>query len=181
MIKGQFDEALKSLREGELVYRETLGDKSAYLVSNLSRQAAVLSEKNDLKTAEGKAREALAIARDFSPEHHLGWARPLTALGKILIKSGRAREGEDYLRQALAIYVKQMTKSYFNIATLKIVLSQFLVAENRLAEAEQVAVEAREDVLRNLGAHHPLMKLANKNLIAVYEKEGKHNLTEALK
>ena len=102
-------------------------------------------------------------------------------LGKILIKSGHTREGEDYLRQALAILEEQTTKNYFDIGNLKIDLSQFLLAENRLTEAEQIAAEAREDVLRNLGAQHPLMKSATTNLSAIYEKEGKHDSAAALK
>ena len=181
MIRRQFGEAQKFLQEGEQVYRDTLGDKSTYLAANLNRQAAVLSEKNDLKAAEGKAREALAVARDFSHQHKVLWAGPMTTLGKILIKSGRAREGEDYMRQALAIYDQQTTKNYFSIGNLKIDLSQFLLTQNRLAEAEQIAVEARGDMLRNLGAQHPLMKSATRNLIAIYEKEGKRDLAEALK
>jgi tetratricopeptide (TPR) repeat protein/predicted Ser/Thr protein kinase len=181
MIKRQFDEAQKFLQEGEQIFREILGDKSSYLVANLSRQAAVLLEKNDLNAAEAKAREALKMARDCSPEQSLWWEAPVAALGKILIKSGRAREGEDYLRQALAILEEQTTKNYFDIGNLKIDLSQFLLAENRLAEAEQMAIGAREDVLRNLGPQHPLMKSVTRNLMTIYEKEGKRDLAEALK
>jgi eukaryotic-like serine/threonine-protein kinase len=181
MIKGQFDEAQKFLQDGEQIFREILGDKSSYLVANLSRQAAVLLEKNDLNAAEAKAREALTMARDCSPKQSLWWAMPVAALGKILIKSGHAREGEDYLRQALAILEEQTTKNYFDIGNLKIDLSQFLLAQNRLAEAEQIAIEAREDVLRNLGAKHPLMKPATENLIAIYQKEGKGKLVGTLK
>jgi len=181
MIKGQFDEAQKFLREGEQIFREILGDKSSYLVANLSRQAVVLLEKNDLNAAEAKAREALTMARDCSPEQSLWWGMPVAALGKILIKSGHTREGEDYLRQALAILEQQTTKNYFDIGNLKIDLSQFLLSQNRLAEAEQIATEAREDVLRHLGAQHPLMKPATENLIAIYQKEGKGNLVGTLK
>jgi serine/threonine protein kinase len=181
MIRRQFDNAEKFLQEGEQIYRETLGDKSFYLAANLNRQAAVLSEKNDLKAAEAKAHEALAVARDFAPEHRVLWAGPMTTLGKILIKSGRTSEGEDYLRQALATYDQQTMKNYFYIANLKIDLSQFLLAQNRQAEAEQIAVEAREDVLRNLGAGNPLMKSVTRNLMTIYEKEGKRDLAEALK
>ena len=180
-MQRQFDEAEKYLIEGERVYRETLGDKSFYLSANLNRQAILFSEKNDLKAAEEKARESLAVARDFSPENRVLWAGPMATLGKVLIKTGQVREGEDYLRQALAIYNQQTTKNYFNIGNLKIDLSQFLLAENRWPEAEKIASEAREDVLRNLGAQHPLMKSANKNLIVIYDKEGKHDLAEALK
>src|SRR5947208_1276702 len=114
-MQRQFDEAEKYLIEGERVYRETLGDKSFYLSANLNRQAILFSEKNDLKAAEEKARESLAVARDFSPENRVLWAGPMATLGKVLIKTGQVREGEDYLRQALAIYYQQTTKNYFNI------------------------------------------------------------------
>jgi serine/threonine-protein kinase len=181
MIKGQFNEAQEFLREGEQIFREILGDKSSYLVANLSRQATVLLEKNDLTGGEAKAREALVMAHECSPERSLWWAMPMTALGKVLIKSGRFREGEDYLRQVLVILEEQTTKNYFDIGNLKIDLSHFLLAENRPVEAEQMAVEAREHVLRNLGAQHPLMKSATTNLIAIYEKEGKRDLARALK
>ncbi len=122
-MQRQFDEAEKYLIEGERVYRETLGDKSFYLSANLNRQAILFSEKNDLKAAEEKARESLAVARDFSPENRVLWAGPMATLGKVLIKRGQVRQGEDYLRQALAIHNQQTTKNYFNIGNLKIDLS----------------------------------------------------------
>jgi eukaryotic-like serine/threonine-protein kinase len=182
MNRRQFDDAQKLLKEGEQLFRATLGDKNFYLAANLNRQAAVLSEENDLITAEAKAREAVAMVRNCSAEHGVLWGGgSLVTLGKILIKSGRASEGEDYLRQALSIYDRQSTKNYFSIGKVKMDLSQCLLTQNRLTEAEQIAIEAREDVLRNLGAQHPAMQAANKNLIAVYEKEGKHKLAEGLK
>ena len=96
----------------------------------------------------------------------------------MLIKAGRAREGEDYLRQALAIYQQQNTKNYFNIANLKIDLSQFLLSQNRLAEAEQMAVEARDEVRQNLGETHPFLRTAENNLNKIFEKEGKPGLAQ---
>jgi tRNA A-37 threonylcarbamoyl transferase component Bud32/tetratricopeptide (TPR) repeat protein len=179
--KHQFDDAQRYLLEGERVYREILGDENFYVCANLNRQAALLSEKNDLEAAEAKARESLAVARDFSPANNVLWAGPMTTLGNILIKSGRGRDGEDYLRQALAIYEHQPTKNYFNIGNLKIDLSQFLLSQDRLSEAEAFAVQAREDVRHNLGEQHPLMKSATTNLIAIYERQGKSDLANGLK
>jgi serine/threonine protein kinase len=172
-IRHQPDEAEKYLLEGEKIFRAALGDRNIYVSYNLYRQAVALSQKNDFKAAEAKARESLAVVRDFSPDSRLVWAPPIWTLGDVLIKAGRAREGEDYLRQALAIYKQQDTKNYFNIATLKIDLSQFLLSQNRLAEAEQMAVEARDEVRQNLGETHPLLKTAANNLNKIFEKEGK--------
>jgi serine/threonine-protein kinase len=180
-MQRQFDEAEKYLIEGERVYRETLGDKSFYLSANLNRQAILFSEKNDLKAAEEKARESLAVARDFSPENRVLWAGPMATLGKVLIKTGQVRQGEDYLRQALAIHNQQTTKNYFNIGNLKIDLSQFLLAQNRWPEAEKLALEAYNETKQNLGNQHPASKAAADNLNKMYQKRGKHIAAEEIK
>ena len=180
-MQRQFDEAEKYLIEGERVYRETLGDKSFYLSANLNRQAILFSEKNDLKAAEEKARESLAVARDFSPENRVLWAGPMATLGKVLIKTGQVRQGEDYLRQALAIHNQQTTKNYFNIGNLKIDLSQFLLAQNRWPEAEKLALEAYNETKQNLGDQHPASKAAADNLNKMYQKRGKHTAAEEIK
>jgi len=180
-MQRQFDEAEKYLIEGERVYRETLGDKSFYLSANLNRQAILFSEKNDLKAAEEKARESLAVARDFSPENRVLCAGPMATLGKVLIKTGQVRQGEDYLRQALAIHNQQTTKNYFNIGNLKIDLSQFLLAQNRWPEAEKLALEAYNETKQNLGNQHPASKAAADNLNKMYQKRGKHTAAEEIK
>ncbi len=180
-MQRQFDEAEKYLIEGERVYRETLGDKSFYLSANLNRQAILFSEKNDLKAAEEKARESLAVARDFSPENRVLWAGPMATLGKVLIKRGQVRQGEDYLRQALAIHNQQTTKNYFNIGNLKIDLSQFLLAQNRWPEAEKLALEAYNETKQNLGDQHPASKATRDNLNKIYEKEGKQAAAQEIK
>jgi serine/threonine protein kinase len=181
LIRHQPDEAEKYLLEGEQVYRETLGEKSFYLASNLNRQAAAFVQKNDLKAAEAKARASLVVARDFSPDNRLLWAAPMWTLGNVLSKTGRAREGEDYLRQALAIYEQQATKNYFTIANLKIDLSKFLLTQNRLPEAERVARAALDEARQNLGAQHPLLQVAANNLRDISEKQGAHAATQSLK
>jgi len=180
-MQRQFDEAEKYLIEGERVYRETLGDKSFYLSANLNRQAILFSEKNDLKAAEEKARESLAVARDFSPENRVLWAGPMATLGKVLIKRGQVRQGEDYLRQALTIHNQQTTKNYFNIGNLKIDLSQFLLAQNRWPEAEKLALEAYNETKQNLGDQHPASKATRDNLNKIYEKEGKQAAAQEIK
>ena len=180
-MQRQFDEAEKYLIEGERVYRETLGDKSFYLSANLNRQAILFSEKNDLKAAEEKARESLAVARDFSPENRVLWAGPMATLGKVLIKRGQVRQGEDYLRQALAIHNQQTAKNYFNIGNLKIDLSQFLLAQNRWPEAEKLALEAYNETKQNLGDQHPASKATRDNLNKIYEKEGKQAAAQEIK
>jgi|GEM_PF-2637696 len=61
------------------------------------------------------------------------------------------------------------------MASLRIDLSQCLLSQNRLSEAKALAIEARNDVIRDLGPQHPLTKSATENLNAIYEKQGKHD------
>lgn len=179
--RNQPNEAEKYLLESEQILRETLGESNIYRASTLDRQAAALFLKNDLKAAEEKARESLLVFQKSSPGNKLGWATPMWTLGDILTKAGRAREGEDYYRQALVIYEQQSPKNYNFIATLKIRLSQSLLVQNRLAEAEPVALEARAEANQHLGEQSPLTKAATDNLIKIYEKQGKHDLAQRLK
>jgi tetratricopeptide (TPR) repeat protein len=179
--QNQLDDAEKYLREGEDVYRQTLGDENFYLAMNISRQANVFLAKNDLKVAEQKAKDALAMLRDFSTRNNFASATPMLILGQILVKAGRAREAEEYLRQALAIYEAQTRKNFSVIAEIKISLSQSLLAQNRLLQAEAIAFEAHDEVARNLSGQHPALKSTAANLAKIYEKEGKSDLAAKLR
>ena len=179
--KNRLDEAEKYLLESEQILRQTLGEKNNYLCGAIMQQANVLLRKNDLVAAEKKAQESLAMIKAFSPDNKLPWVRAIVALGDISVKAGRPREGEDYFRQVLAIYEQQSPKNILLIAPLKIKLSQLLLGQNRLPEAENIALQAHEEVRKNLGEQNPLMKTTANNLIAIYEKQGKHGLAEKLK
>jgi serine/threonine-protein kinase len=181
LSRNRPDEAQKYLLESEQILRHTLGDKNVYLSGNLVGQAFAFSQKYELPAAEEKARAALAMCRDFSPDNKLPWVTPMWTLADVLTKAGRVREGEDYYRQALTIDEEQTTKNYLFIAQLKIRLGQSLLAQNRLPEAERVALEARGDVTRDLGEQHPLLKAATDLLLKIYEKQGRHDSAQSLR
>jgi serine/threonine-protein kinase len=175
------DEAEKYLLEGEQVLRRTLGDQNSYLAQTLDRQAAALLLKNHLGPAEEKARAALAMFQAISPANKLPWAPALWTLGDILTKDERNSEGEDCYRQALAIHESQPKKNYLFLATSKMRLSQFLLAQKRFPEAERVALEARSAAVENFGSENAFTRRATDNLIQVYEALGKDDLAQSLK
>jgi tetratricopeptide (TPR) repeat protein len=179
--RNQPDEALNFLLESEQIYRQTLGDENIYVASNLNQQATALLQKNDLAGAEKKARQSLVICRNMFPTGNLLSARVLTNLGKILTKAGRTIEGEDSLRQALAILESQATKPYPYIVPAKISLSECLLAQSRFAEAEKIALEAQQEVSQNLGPQSPLLKATTANLIKIYERQGKPDIAQKFK
>ena len=173
--KNHLDDAEKYLRESEQILRQTLGQKNFYLAGCLNRRAILSFRKNDLKAAETMALESLDMMRDTLPGNKLMWAGPMQTLGDILIKTGRAREGEDYYRQALAIYEQQTTKNYTFILPLKIRLSQFLLEQDRLVEAKQMAQSADQDARQHLTDDATLRKMTASNLTQILEEQGKRD------
>jgi serine/threonine-protein kinase len=160
---NQLDSAEKYLVQGEQIIRHSLGDENGYLATDLNQQAVVFFRRNNFNAAEEKARESLAILQRVS-RNKLPWATPLWTLGDVLAKTGRVSEAEGYYRQALTIYEEQPTRNYTFVVSLKIRVSQSLLAQNRFEEGKRLAVEAETQARQNLGTDSPLKKAAAENL-----------------
>ncbi len=171
--KHQPDQALEFLLESERIYRQTLGDKNRYLAFNLQHQAIALSLQNNFTAAEPIARQQLAIYLEVVPENKLVGAIPNSVLGIVLVGNSRFDEAENYLREGLQGLEQSHVKNYFIIVQTKIALSQCLLNQNRLAEAEQFALAAQAEARQNLGEQDPLVKAAAESLSKVYERQGK--------
>lgn len=162
--RNQLEEADKLLLEAERILRQTLGERNVYVASCLNRQANLCLRKRDFSAAEKKALESLSMFQEALPDKRLIWATPMQTLGIVLTETGRAGEGEEYFRQALDILQHEPTQNYLFITQVKIHLSHALLAEGRLADAQQVAAEARDDALKHLGDQSPITKTAMDNL-----------------
>ena len=167
------EEATALLAEGEQVYRQTLGDENLYLAFNLHQQALAFFARSDFAAAEIKERQSLALTQALSPNESPAWADSFATLGAILSQPGRGAEGEQYWRQALGIYEKQMRKNYGAIAETKIALSKFLAAGHRLEEADALALTARDETAQSLGPDAPATKAAAANWLEIHERQGK--------
>ncbi|HTL78210.1 MAG TPA: serine/threonine-protein kinase [Candidatus Babeliales bacterium] len=179
--RGQIDEAQTRLLEAEHVLRRTLGDKNSYVANTLDAQALALFQKGDLVQAEVKAREALALFQDVFPDNKFWWATAISTLGDICKKSGRVRDAESYYRQSLDIYEQQPTKNHRLITVTKIQLSDFLLEQNRLVEAQRFASEAEDEARKYLGDQDSLVKSAKDKLMAIEMKQGKVESAQAVK
>lgn len=164
--RNQPDEAQKFLAESEQIYRQTLGDKNAYLAYDLYQQALAFNQKSDFKNAEAKARESLAIYQAVLPNEHPILITAMTTLGIILTKEKKVSEGENYLRQALAVSRRQQkpTKNFVAVAQIENGLRENLLMQNRFAEAEKISLETVQESARNPGAQNDLTRTAIKNL-----------------
>jgi len=171
--KHQPDQALEFLLESERIYRQTLGDRNRYLAFNLQHQAIALSLQKKFSAAEPKARQQLAMYLEVVPDNKLVAAIPKSVLGIVLVGNKRFDEAEDYLREGLQGLEQSPVKNHFINVQAEIALSQCLLNQNRLAEAEQFALAARAEARLNLGEQNPLVQAAAESLSKIYERQGK--------
>ena len=171
--KNQPDQALEFLLESERIYRQTLGDKNRYLAFNLQHQAIALSLQKNFTAGEPKARQQLAIYLEVVPENKLVAAIPKSVLGIVLVGNKRFDEAEDYLREGLQGLEQSPVKNHFINVQATIALSQCLLNQNRLPEAEQFALAAHAEARQNLGEQNPFVETAAESLAKIYERQGK--------
>ena len=105
----------------------------------------------------------------------------MVTLSSILIKEGRAAEGEHFLRKTIRICEEQPTRNYAAIDLAKIRLSQLLLSQNRLTEAENIAFEAHSQAKQHLDPEDPMRKATANNLIEIYEVQEKHEAARSVK
>lgn len=176
--RNDLDSAESELAESEKIIKETLGDSNLYMASTLKGKANVYIAKADYKSAEKAASESLKILQQILPPDSPFSAGAMVSLGTILTKTGRASEGETFLRQALKIYETQTTKNIALIVPNKIALTENLLAQNRINEAEKMGLETISEAQQNLGEQNSVTKTAINNLAKVYEKQGKKDLAK---
>jgi tetratricopeptide (TPR) repeat protein len=102
----KFDEANAVLKEGELIYANTIGEANNYLARNLNYQALGALEQNDPANAEKLGRRALDISARSDPPVDSVKARTLLTLGIAHCRMKQRREGRKFLAQSEEIYLR---------------------------------------------------------------------------
>lgn len=173
--EGKYDEAESFVREGLQLRQKLLGDSHPDTAMSLFRLSDLLYKKNDYSAAEDAARESVKVfTRAFTqPKDNPYFANPLLELGLILNKSGRSREAEYYLRQALEIRSRLMPKGNQLIAVSEGALGECLTTQKRFAEAEPVLQQSYATMKNIQGEQGPSTLEAKRRLAALYQAWGK--------
>lgn len=141
------DEAFAAMQEGGEIYRQTVGENSPSYVESLSQQAWVLYLKEDYAAAGEKADQGLEILQRIYPHGHPLYADLYKSRGRILTKMGKPQQGEVFIRQALNIYRRNVTKNNPSLIHGIFVLSDCLTAQQRYREAEDMLQGVYQDAI----------------------------------
>lgn len=101
-----YAEAAGLLREGEVIYKNTIGEANNYLTRNLNYQAQAALEQAAYAEAEKLSRTAIEINDRSQSPADLVRARTLLTLGLTLCKTNRAIAGYRFVSQSLELYKK---------------------------------------------------------------------------
>ncbi len=169
--KGNYAEAEPFVREGLQLRRKMLGDAHPDTAMSYFRLSDLLYKEGNYADAESAAKESVQVFNRAlaAPKDSMYYANPLLELGLILNKTGRSREAETYLREALAIRMRLLPKGNQLIGISEGALGECLTSQKRYAEAEPLLQRSYATIKAVQGDQGPSTLEAAKRLVTLYQ------------
>ena len=173
--QGKYEEAEPFVREGLELRRKLLGNAHPDTAMSLFRLSDLLYKEGEYEGAESAAKESVQVfSRALAiPKDNPYFANPLMELGLILNKTGRSREAEAYLREALEIRTRLLPKGNQLIATSEGALGECLTTRKKYAEGEPLLNKSYNTLKSVQGGQSPLTLEAARRLVTLYQSWGK--------
>jgi serine/threonine protein kinase len=176
--KGDFAEADRSLAEAEKILRQLQSSSSLWLGDNLRNQAVSFYQQGRYAESQSKLRETEKIYLDsFGPTYDQ-YPTVLIFEALILNKTGKAREGEVILREAVNLRTDSLPKDHYWVAIAKSALGECLTTQKRFPEAEPLLLESYNALLKSQGAQNPRTLLAQRRLLELYQRWNRPELAD---
>lgn len=167
--RGQLDEARSTL-EWAVAHRRRSKPGHVDCSIALYELGRLRATEDDLAPAERLFREALAVQKAQLNTRNPFLADTQIALGELLVRTGRADEGEPFLRAGLATREQTLVPGAVRLAFARGALGACLVTLGRCAEAEPLARAAHDRLRERRGAVHRDTLVARRRLVTLYER-----------
>lgn len=143
------------------------------MAGSLDRIADTLSRQGRLAEARTAAGQALALRRELLGEEHRLTLESLVLLARIENGLGRAREGEELARRALAEIEQTRPGSWFERAEAESVLGESLLELGRPGDAEPLLAGSVRALAALASDAAPSMRDALERLEKLYRRSGR--------
>ena len=167
--RGVYAEADAALGEAEAVLRRRQSPSSLWLGDNLRNQAISLYRQGRYAASHDRITETEKIYLGSYGPSYDQYPTVLIIKGLILDKTGKSREGERILREALKLRVESLPAGHFWVAVAKGALGECLTTQKRYAEAELLLDESYASLNERLGPSDPRTSEAARRLASLYE------------
>ncbi|HEY0404845.1 MAG TPA: serine/threonine-protein kinase [Pyrinomonadaceae bacterium] len=171
--KEDFAAADATLSEAEKILRERMSPSALWLGDNLRNQAISFYQQGKYAESQSRITETEKIyLKSYGPSYD-NYPTVLIIKGLILDKTGKSREGESFLREALRLRVESLPKEHFWIALANDALGECLTTQQRFTEAEPLLAESYAALNSRLGLQDPRTVEALRRLTRLYQAWGK--------
>ncbi len=138
-------------------------------VNNL---AIIYRRTGELDKAEALYLEDYETSRRLLGDEHPDIAVTMTNLGRLYVAQKKFAPAEAILARALALSRKVQPPGYFGTGFTQHAYGDALLGLDRLEEAEKNLFQARDILLRALGADSPSLTRVTESLVKLYERTG---------
>jgi serine/threonine protein kinase/Tfp pilus assembly protein PilF len=154
--KGDQKRAIPLLEQSLQIRRQTATGPTPLLVTSLRNLADALRMAGNAASAEGYYRQALQMSRDLFGERDPRVADVMVGLGRLFYPNpARIGEGEQLLREALAIYRERRGPEDSEVAATLSDLGNLMIWKDDLAAAEQFHRQALRIYQATVPRTHP--------------------------
>ena len=106
----------------------------------------------------------MTIYEEGFGKHYDNYPTAMIVKGLSLAKSGETADGEEILREALAIRMNSLPPEHFWVAVAKSSLGECLTIEKKYPEAEPLLAQSYESLKKTQGEQNPRTRLAKERL-----------------
>ena len=173
---GKLDEADATLIEAGTIFSKYLSPTNLWIGDNLRNQAISLELQGKYDLSIEKADAAASMYLENFGKHYDNYPTVLIAKGLSLANSGRAKEAEPLLTEALELRTSSLPPSHFWVAAAKGALGECFALQNRFDEAEPLLRSSVESLAASQESSSPRLLIARKHLASLYTRMGKNDL-----
>jgi hypothetical protein len=149
--------------------RKTLGENNAFSVTSLNLHSVLDFIKSDYQKVLEEIRQPLDFSVANLPASHRNVVQLRGLYGLALTRTGRAAEGEPFLRAAYTEGSKTERFPFqFTFGNVETALGECLFAQGRYAECESLLLTGYDDLKTRLGEKVPMTMAAARRLRELY-------------
>ena len=165
--RGNYDEGIKTLLEGDRISQK---QGEWFLFNSKFGLCTAYFQHGDYSKAVDECGRAVDLGQKMKFEDTPEFIFMLDYLGLSETQTGRAREGEPILREALDRSKKNFPAGDIRTAAAQGNLGECLTAQGRLSEAEPFVLESYRGIKASQGEKSPYLPRAATRAVTLYEK-----------